>query len=62
MFTTAALGIVVKAYNIKNNKEFCYCFENGDSKTYKYHPDLVGYIVSLIAKNPNIVIELHKKR
>ena len=61
LFTTSCLDTLLKAYDIKNNKEYCISFENGKGCVYKYSEKLITYFISLISDNKDIVINLNKK-
>lgn len=60
VFTTTCLNILNKAYDIKNNTDFCRKIKNGEQFIYKYSRQLVSYIISLIMDDPEIVIKNKK--
>lgn len=60
IFTTACFDLLLKEYNIKNNKDYCVSFENGKGFVYKYSGKLITYFISLITENKDIVINLKK--
>ncbi len=61
LFTYKCFDMLLKEYNIKNNKEYCISFENGKGIVYKYSNKLTTYFISLIADNKDIVANLNKK-
>lgn len=61
LFTTACFDTLLKAYNIKNNKEYCVSFENGKGIVYKYSDKLITYFISLITDNKDVVVNINKK-
>lgn len=61
IFTTACFDLLLKKYDIRNNKEYCVSFENGKGYVYKYSGKLITYFISLITDDKDIVIKLNKK-
>lgn len=55
-FTTACFDVLVKAFDIKNDSDYCRKIKNGEGIIYKYSRQLVGYIITLIMNNPEIVV------
>lgn len=62
LFTTHALDIILREYDLKSNSEYCYGFQQGDKTSYKYHPKIVTYIISLINNDPILVVNIKNKK
>lgn len=61
IFTTNALDLLLKEYDWKNNKEYCWSTEYGSHGIYKYSSKLVMAIISLIMNNPNVVVDINNR-
>lgn len=53
--------LFVKAYNIKNNIEFCYIYKPSYTPVYSYSQKAIDFIIEIIKKSPSTFIEDLKK-
>ena len=60
IFTTDCLDVILKRYDLKNNKEYVVAINNGKQIVYKYSQNLVTFVISMITENKNIVLESKK--
>ncbi|MEE0706956.1 MAG: DUF3644 domain-containing protein [Adlercreutzia sp.] len=55
-FTTAHWALFMKFYGFKDNKDFGYCHDLGNTQNYTYSMHTVDFIVQTIGENPDDVI------
>jgi len=56
-FTTNDWTLFCRFYDLKNNPEYGYCHEVGNSNQYTYTQKTVDLIVAKIAENPAGIID-----
>ena len=55
-FNKNILSLIIKFYNIKENKKFAYKHKIGNQEQYTYSEAFVEFIITEIEKKPNIFV------
>lgn len=61
-FTTSCLDLIIKHFDFEKNEDYITIIKNGKTNIKKYSNLLITKIETILTENPNIVIELNKKR
>lgn len=60
LFNSKCLQIFLKAFDIKNNEEYCKKIINGKQEVYKYSDKLVSFIITKIIEDKDVIIKNKK--
>jgi hypothetical protein len=61
-FNTSHFDLIVKFYNMKSNKEYCYIYDRGTTPQFTYSNSAIEFIFSEIKKDPENIIQNLKKQ
>ena len=56
-FNKHILSLIIKKYNIKDNKSYSYAHTIGNQQRHTYSEAFIDFIVNLIVQEPNLDIE-----
>lgn len=60
LFTTACLDVLIKKFNLKDNKDYVVSIQNGKQILYKYSGNLVTWIIAAILEDKDIVVNIKR--
>ena len=60
LFTTACLDVLLKKFNLKDNKDYVVSIQNGKQTLFKYSANLVTWIITAILEDKDIVVNIKR--